>query len=153
MLVLVGITLLATLKFAACNRVNRKNNETPYTPYYVIKDYRYTTYGQGDNQGFGTVEVLVDNKTGYDIDYMKFRLKINNRVQVNDINTISSNPIILDNIQTVFNQTIEIRQKIFKGDMVYIEIPALKGFHVGKFYAFSLRFETELIEVLPKPKN
>jgi len=117
----------------------KEYDEEPYCPkseiiFQNIRWYPYN-YDYNNLRGFESLEVLLKNNSEYEIDYMRFRL------------------IIRNNHITMFNQTIESYQMIYKGDMVYIDIPTLKNFYTGYFSNNTLNWSAELMEVSPKPKS
>ena len=109
----------------------------PYCPSNKIKfksiswHYNYKTFTDA------TIEI--QNNTGIDIDYIKFRVKLYN----------GSNSW---NRELFFNQTVVYNEKIFKDDIVRINVPSLTNFYTG-FYINNnnISFNAELIEILPKP--
>ena len=85
--------------------------------------------------------IQLQNNTGIDLNYIKFRLVLKSR-------------IFTDSEKIYFNQTIESYQPIFKGDIVRIEILGMKDYFTGsKIDEIDLIFEPRLLEVRPKPAS
>jgi hypothetical protein len=83
---------------------------------------------------FTKCSVEAHNDTGFDLNYIRFRL------------------ILYANKVEVFNRTIESPSKFFKGDVIHIEVPALQGFRPHISIANdNITWEAGVIEMLPKP--
>jgi len=136
-LIALGMSNTITIRNDNFSEYHKEWYETPYCPKIEIsfESFWWSTFGFGNNLGFESVILRLKNNSFYNIDYIRFRL------------------IVKNNNVTIFNQTIESYQRIFEGDMVDINIPALRNFYIGNFNRNTLHWSAELIEVRPKPKS
>ena len=80
--------------------------------------------------------MIVQNLTNFDINYIKFRVILNDN----------------NNNSVFFNQTVEANIHIPKGDIVRIDIPGLKDFYAGSnLIEDGFNIDGGLIEVNSKP--
>ena len=127
------------LYFYNINKECDEYTENPYCPESKIIFKNMTSRFLYSRQGFENAKINVKNRTGKDIDYIKFRL----------ILTKDKYESVSD---AFFNQTIESNKKIFKGDNAEIDIPALEKYYTS-FNIQNFAFGVELIEIRPKPES
>jgi hypothetical protein len=108
----------------------------PYCPSNDIKFKRISWTTDYWNKSFKSGKVELENQTENDIEYVKFKV------------------ILKNNYQIFFNQTVIYKEKIFAGDITTIEIPGMVDLFTGfTIDRDNLQFDSDLIEVLPKPES
>jgi hypothetical protein len=111
-----------------------KYNREPYSGRrgdVAFKNFHYSFDPRG--AVFSNCSVEAYNDTGFDLDYLRFRV------------------VLIVNKQEVFNRTLEYSKKFFKGDVVHIDVPELNGFQSRVPISTNLTWEAGVIEILPKP--
>lgn len=136
----LGLINLENISLFNYSEICEDFNKSPYKPYYGI-EFKSLKW-RSNYSTFKSVGLQVKNYLGQDIDYIKFRLKIRQGK-----NSISSE-------DEIFNRTIEYNEKIYDGDLIYIEIIDLKDYYAGfNITKNSFNFDTELLEIRPKPES
>jgi hypothetical protein len=127
--------------FNNINELSEEEKNKPYKPNYSIdfKRISWSTDYYGKTFKSGAIEL--QNNTDLDINYIKFRIILKHGKYSWDA-------------ETFLNQTIESYKSIYKGDIATIEVPGMTDYFAG----FSIKkdemfFDTELIEIKPKPKS
>jgi hypothetical protein len=136
----VGNITLDGFYFTNINEACTKAENEPYCPKRDIdfKRISWTTDYYGTSFKSGAIEL--QNKTDFDINYIKFRV----------ILAKGSNNYFLG--ETFFNQTVESYKPIYKGDIATIEVPGMSDYYAGfKIEKDNMQFDAELIEIKPKP--
>ena len=111
----------------------------PYNPFLDIDFKRILWYTNSYGDAFKSGIVELQNNTDQDINYIKFQLIL-----------CKGNSWPVD---TFFKQTVESYKPIYKGDIVRIDIPGLQNYYTGfRIEQDNLIFNTELIEIKPKPE-
>ncbi|GGD99546.1 hypothetical protein [Planktosalinus lacus] len=131
---------LTHLTFKNINEQCERDKKEPYTPIsrVVFKKLIWTTDFQGKTFKSGAIEL--QNYTGLDINYIKFRVKLKQIKSYRDT-------------EFFYIQTVESQKTIYKGDIAIIEIPGMTEYYAGfKIDEDEFLFEPELIEVKPKPE-
>lgn len=110
-------------------------NNTPFCPKGDVS-FKGITWGVDfTNKTFSHGKAAIQNNSDNDIDYIKFRVTLTNNGSV------------------VFNQTVEHQSKIYKGDIINVDIPGMKEYYTGFIInKDNLTFQPELIEIRPKPE-
>ena len=112
----------------------------PYNPFLDIDFKRILWYTNSYGDAFKSGIVELQNNTDQDINYIKFQLIL-----------CKGNSWPVD---TFFKQTVESYKPIYKGDIVRIDIPGLQNYYTGfRIEQDNLIFNTELIEIKPKPES
>jgi hypothetical protein len=135
----LGNVVINTPVLRNISEICAEDGEKPYCPMWSIdfKKLSWTTdyYEKTVNNG----KIEFQNNTDYDINYIKFRIKLRRGYSYYYG-------------ETFFNQTVESYKPIYKGDIVSIEIPGLSNYYTGfTIDKDAIRFEAELIEIRPKP--
>lgn len=135
------IVKLNNFSFINLNKECMDYENSPYCPFYDITFKNLTWLADNNKMTFKYGIIQLQNNTGIDLNYIKFRLVLKSR-------------IFTDSEKIYFNQTIESYQPIFKGDIVRIEILGMKDYFTGsKIDEIDLIFEPRLLEVRPKPAS
>ncbi len=133
--------IVENLYFNNLKELCKEDMDKPFCPSYSIdfKSISWTTdYYQ---KTFKSGEVILQNNSDYDLEYIKFRIVLKKGTSYYDS-------------EVFFNQTVVSHKKIFKGDINTINIEGLEGFYTGfKIDKDNLLFDADLIEVLPKPES
>lgn len=130
--------------FSNLNKECNDYENSPYSPFSGIEFKNLTWLADSNKMTFKYGIIQLQNNTGIDLNYIKFRLVLKSRIIT----------VITDSQKIFFNQTIESYQPIFKGDIVRIEILGMKDYFTGsRINENDLIFEPRLLEVRPKPDS
>lgn len=136
----LGYITIDGFYFTNINEACAKAENEPYCPKskIIFKRISWTTDYYENRFKSGAVEL--QNNTDFDINYIKFRVILAN----------GKSSLVLG--ETFFNQTVENYKPIYKGDITTIEVPGLSDYFAGfKIEKDNLQFNSELIEIKPKP--
>lgn len=116
-------------------RCSQWNSKT-YLPESEIVFQHLNWFSYNLRSTFRSAKVEIENKTEYDIDFIKFRLTLKNVSEV------------------FFKRTIIYNGKMYAGDISVVDITDLKDFTPGfTIFSENMEWEVELLEVLPKPES
>lgn len=109
-----------------------------YSP-VLLFDYLKWWISDYNPRQFTKGSIKIKNTSQLDIDYLKFQLRIDNDKE-------------FGYNRTFFQQTIEVYRPIYKGDIIWVDIPGMNNFFTDfNIYDAEIMWSADVIEARPKP--